>query len=118
MSIYIRDLDAPKECNACDYTAYNVRNGMSYCRITGTTLARDFECIDDGFKPDDCPIFQVPKHGDLIDRDAVCYQLEKQETIDGQPRAIRRARRIASNAPTIIPASDTDTDVPNKQEAK
>jgi len=68
MSIYIRDLDAPKECNACDYTAYNVRNGMSYCRITGTTLARDFEVIDDGFKPEDCPIVQVPPHGDLIDR--------------------------------------------------
>lgn len=34
---------------------------------------------------------------EYIDRDAVCYQLEKQESIDGQPRAIRRARRIVAN---------------------
>lgn len=34
-----------------------------------------------------------------IDREAVCYQLDKQATIDGQPRAIRRARRIVENFP-------------------
>lgn len=34
-----------------------------------------------------------------IDADAVCYQLEKQENIDGQPRAIRRARRIVAKFP-------------------
>lgn len=36
---------------------------------------------------------------EYIDRDAVCYQLEKQESIDGQPRAIRRARRIVADFP-------------------
>ena len=36
---------------------------------------------------------------DYIDRDAVCYQLEKQATVDGQPRAIRRARRIVAEFP-------------------
>lgn len=36
---------------------------------------------------------------DYISREAVCYQLEKQETIDGQPRAIRRAAKIVANFP-------------------
>lgn len=36
---------------------------------------------------------------DYIDREAVCYQLEKQATVDGQPRAIRRARRIVAEFP-------------------
>lgn len=36
---------------------------------------------------------------EYIEREAVCYQLEKQETIDGQPRAIRRARRIVEDYP-------------------
>ena len=37
--------------------------------------------------------------GDYISRDAVCYQLKKQESIDGQPSAIRRARRIVAEFP-------------------
>ena len=36
---------------------------------------------------------------EYIEREALCYQLEKQETIDGQPRAIRRARRIVEDFP-------------------
>ena len=37
-----------------------------------------------------------------IDSDAVCYQLQKRATIDGQPRAIRRAEKIVA----AFPASD------------
>ena len=42
---------------------------------------------------------------EYIEREAVCYQLEKQETIDGQPRAIRRARRIVEDYPAadVVP---------------
>lgn len=36
---------------------------------------------------------------DLISREDVCLQLLKQESIDRQPRAIRRARRIVENCP-------------------
>lgn len=50
--------------------------------------------------------FPVPPHGRLIDEDAMAYQLEKQATIDSQPRAIRRARRMVNDAATIIPAEE------------
>ena len=42
---------------------------------------------------------------EYIEREAVCYQLEKQESIDGQPRAIRRARRIVADFPAadVVP---------------
>ena len=36
---------------------------------------------------------------EYIDRDSVCYQLLKHATIDGQPRAIRRAAKIVANFP-------------------
>lgn len=39
---------------------------------------------------------------DYIDRQLVCYQLAKRATVDGQPRAIRRAARIVEE----FPASD------------
>lgn len=39
---------------------------------------------------------------EYIEREALCYQLAKQATIDGQPRAIKRAARIVAD----FPASD------------
>ena len=42
---------------------------------------------------------------EYIKREDVCYQLEKQESIDRQPRAIRRARRIVAEFPAadVVP---------------
>lgn len=42
---------------------------------------------------------------EYIDLEAVCYQLKIQESFDGQPRAIRRARRIVANFPSadVVP---------------
>ena len=42
---------------------------------------------------------------EYIEREAVCYQLAKQATIDGQPRAIKRAAKIVAN----FPAADVRT---------
>lgn len=36
---------------------------------------------------------------EYIDREAVFYQLVKQATIDGQPRAIKRAAKIVADFP-------------------
>ncbi len=53
-----------------------------------------------------CIVAGVCKKGnsmkEYIEREAVCYQLAKQATIDGQPRAIKRATKIVAN----IPAAD------------
>lgn len=91
MSVLVKGVDMPKDCVYCKW---HTRWG---CGITGirTNTAQG------------CPLIEVPTpHGRLIDADAVCYQLEKQATIDGQPRAIRRARRIVADAPAIIEAEE------------
>ena len=55
---------------------------------------------------------------EYIEREAVCYQLEKQETIDGQPRAIRRARRIVEDYPAagVVPVSEVEKIIERLQE--
>lgn len=42
---------------------------------------------------------------DYISREEVCYQLAKQATIDGQPRAIKRAAKIVADSPAadVVP---------------
>jgi len=50
---------------------------------------------------------------EYIERDALCYQLAKQATIDGQPRAIRRAAKIVAD----FPAADVRPVVRGKWES-
>lgn len=47
-----------------------------------------------------------------IEREAVCYQLAKQATIDGQPRAIKRAAKIVED----FPAADVRPNLRGKWE--
>lgn len=99
MGVYIKNMKMPEDCIKCPL-----------CLFTG----KCWKCLADGShanfggtcRPPGCPLVPVPPHGRLIDADEVCYQLEKQATIDGQPRAIRRARRIVADAPTIIKAEE------------
>lgn len=37
---------------------------------------------------------------EYVSKRAVCYQLDKRATVDGQPRAIRRAMRIVQEFPS------------------
>lgn len=92
MGVLIKGMDMPINCRSCPCSDDESR----YCKAVN-------EYIPMLGKPCFCPLVEImTPHGRLIDADEVCYQLEKQATIDGQPRAIRRARRIVADAPTII----------------
>ena len=93
MSVLIKGMAMPKNCCEC-----RLLSGFE-CRAL-------FKDITDFSVADECPLVPVPSHGRLIDADAICYQLEKRATIDGQPRAIRRARCMVESAPTIIEAEE------------
>lgn len=84
--IYIKGMEMPKnclDCPCCDDM------GGAYCRPLQKKLGLAFASL---YKPDDCPLIEVPKHGDLIDRDMV---LEKAWDVETFVDAVRFA-------PTII----------------
>lgn len=79
MSILIKGMEMPTSCRACMFSRTDIRN-VDWCVLT----EKDLPC--------DCPIFPVPPHGDLIDRDALPTSRVEWEDI--------------VNAPTIIPAEE------------
>lgn len=89
MSILIKGVDLPEAYTSAWLTVFECVGEHTFMK-THKVSAEQIQAI--------------PPHGPLIDADIVCYQLEKQATIDGQPRAIRRARKIVADAPTIIEA--------------
>ena len=106
--LLIKGMEMPKTCDDCILAEQGswlgAQEGWEHFCIADCDELRT---VYHGEKPEWCPLVEVPTpHGRLIDADEVCYQLEKQATIDGQPRAIRRARRIVADAPTIIEAEE------------
>ena len=63
---------------------------------------------------------EVSPHGDLIDRDVLNYTMLYKENwmsgTGGEAPAVWR--KDIEDAPTIIPADDKGTDVPNKEEGE
>ena len=75
--ILIRGMEMPGSCAACDF--YNVISGR--CTRTGTKI--NFSELTT--RSVDCPISELPPHGDLIDRDGLPKERVEWEDIDAAP---------------------------------
>lgn len=98
MSILIKGMEMPKnclDCPCCDDM------GGAYCRPLQKKLGLAFASL---YKPDDCPLISVPKHGRLIDADALIKLLDNcmfpSDIVT--TRAVSMARNWLIDAPTII----------------
>lgn len=112
MGIYIKGMEMPERCWDCDlcYDSF-------YCR----PLRIQFSDMED-FEPaerrlSDCPLVPVPKHGRLIDADALGKRIKAEGTnqaeqlatrFDPVVRAYGDCYGMVLSAPTIIEAEDEE----------
>ena len=106
MSVYIPGMEMPKSCRDCGIE----QEGFWCGALEGYQNTRCFT----NERREDCPLFPVPPHGDLIDRDALmkmcgmatdCYDCPNGE--HGWCKRSQDAANICEaieDAPTIIPA--------------
>lgn len=91
MSILIKGMEMPKNCNKCPMTV------DGYCRIIGYPNG---DALNKRYKPLWCPLVEVPKHGRLIDADA----LTGKAYMDGKLMCVEMDD--IEDAPTIIEAEE------------
>lgn len=97
MSVYIKGFPIPNNCGACPLR-------LAWCRERIYMVAR----------PERCPLVPVPEHGDLMDRDAFRYEMDKHYPFDkatqsrhGIEDVLKSAiLQMLFDAPTIIPAEE------------
>lgn len=90
MSILIKEMAMPKNCAECEISqAYDIRS--TWCPLTFTTQA-------ELKRQDNCPLIELPPHGDLIDRDALMSGVD-----DGDDVMFIWA---ITDAPTIIESEE------------
>lgn len=88
MSVLIQGMTMPKCCDDCDFIQHGVGD---WCYITEKAL------------PCECPLIELPDHGDLIDRDALMKHKGSAYDIDGHELYAVGTGTIL-RMPVVIPA--------------
>lgn len=110
MSIYIKGMEMPKDCDEC-WTKYHGFGWVEHDEEWGTFYCKPAKgfCSDPRTK---CPIVSVPPHGRLIGANEQDAQIEAliERHLHGYTRStwdfVCQLRDILKRSPTIIPASD------------
>lgn len=109
MSILIKGMEMPTSCYECPFLDYE----EGFCFASGVKHESGWYesklCpggIEDG-RHDDCPLIEIPPHGDLIDRDIVYNFAEalddnKLLAVSGMAFAFLKAK--IKDMPTVIEA--------------
>jgi hypothetical protein len=100
MGVYIKGMEMPTSCDMCwaldDYGDY------PRCRITEEQRGYNFPIREKRMV--NCPLVPVPKHGWLIDADALRQSIK--ESIDECHKWDNELEDAIDYAPTIIPADE------------
>ena len=108
MSVLVRGMKMPRSCEYCKFSGIGgLRNERVVCMFTGANAYMNtVQYLDD------CPLVEVPPHGDLIDRDALIkdgwLNLHK-EVIRMGGYAIHELPLKNPSIPVIIPAEEGET---------
>ena len=103
MSVLIKGMDMPKSCDECDVICKNFQNGWD--------IPPEYKYK----RHPDCPLVEIPKHGDLVDRHVVIGKIEELRSITacfgddysrGKTMAYSCAEVEVENAPTAIEAEE------------
>lgn len=101
MGIYIPKLKMSDDCRECYFQKFHDDIGWTVCHVEGKVLAENRKPIPWNGIPDWCPIQEIEKHGDLVDRSYLLSEYDRQHV--GKPGG---ARKIMETAPTIIQGSE------------
>ena len=115
MSILIRDMEIPKSCDKCRFCVNGFTDAapMYECAVqsyenVSVLVESNGEPFD--FRPDWCPLVELPPHGRLIDADELKSKFRHGNGDDDADSAwISTIRRFITQADTIIEAEgETD----------
>ena len=120
MDILIKNMEMPKSCGVCSikYNEYlkmmdndkygnktrSVTKIFHVCHLVEHDVT---EFADSGKRCPDCPLVEVPTHGELIDRDALLNEMDSKVMDEDRINGVFDfAFRSVSDAPTVLEASN------------
>ena len=109
--ILIRGMEKPGSCRECDFCELQDINFeiLYFCNRNDRFLDDEEVCNI----PNDCPIIELPEHGDLIDiRNAVnaMFALGNYHLNDYEKGWNDGIKAVIENAPVIVPSNKEDAE--------
>ena len=92
MSILIKGMKMPQNCYHCRFSHFTLKGGGGVC------LPIYKECDGTFRRRKDCPLIEIPDHGDLVDRDEL--YVNTMDYCDLEEKIL--------NAPAVIPAERSE----------
>ena len=94
MSVIVRGMGMPQKCGQCNL--YHAEHPMHCMVVEGhRTVGAPYGMP----RPDWCPLVEIPPHGDLVDRDALIAEYDRQHK-----GLAGGARKIMVDAKAVIEA--------------
>lgn len=111
MSILIKDMDMPSECEYCPLCRYYPENKRVWCNGTNRILKKVWENPNRTHlgvkKPAWCPLVEIPKGVRLIDANKISSDMDDMK-VEGEVfvTAVNYVKLIVNDAPTIFEEDD------------
>ena len=96
--VLIKGMEMPKACWECPLKVHLFQ--QLWCTPSNKVIDRE----DNTEREPDCPLVEVPPHGDLVDRNYLISEYDRQHK-----GPAGGARRIMEDAPPIIEAEGSET---------
>ena len=100
MSILIRGMEMPKNCDSCPCYYETEGAWRNECEV----LQREHYITNE--RPDWCPLVPVPPHGRLIDADALATKMRGVVFRGEEKDVLHHNMQVFLDAPTIIEAEE------------
>ena len=104
MSVIVKGMEMPTSCDKCRFCVNGFTDDapMYECAvqsedIVSVLVESDGKPFD--FRPDWCPLIELPPHGDLVDRNELLAEYDRQH--EGEAG---KARKIMEQAKAVIEA--------------
>jgi len=109
MSVLIKGMKMPEECCVCDFMVNGMRcSALKFCDVDDAILR--------GERYADCPLIEIPEHGDLVDVNELESWIENwfykeryyHPYSKGKTIPTEELRDIIKSVPVIIPAERSE----------
>lgn len=121
MSVLVRGMEMPKNCAECRFCVNGFTDAAPMYECACESYENVSVLVDDNgqpfdFKPEWCPLIEVPTHGRLIDADAfdervrVAGGMSEEELTEDFKDGVQTVLYMLSKQPTIIEAEGSENE--------
>ena len=109
MSVLIKDIRIPESCSECRFCVNGFTDNAPMYECACQSYDNVIVLVDKegqpfGFRPDWCPLIEVPPHGDLVDKDKLMQEFMDSDLDHLQRDDWKEVIQIVSDADVVIEA--------------